>query len=214
MHRLIGCAVVATCLCLPAAGCIEVGELVYSIVNEGRDDSGAGGGGGDTLTSPAGGGDVPDSDTGAGPPPETANDDVPPPDEATADDDDTAAEDANEEGIPPLPEGGALVTNFSGLRVYDFEVGDGARPVRSDSVVVDYVGYLPDGTVFDSGEMVAFPLSGVIEGFAEGIEGMNEGGRRRLVIPPNLGYGTNGNPNAGIGGDDTITFDVTLHTVE
>ncbi len=113
-------------------------------------------------------------------------------------------------GLPPLPDGADLTTNPSGLQVYDFEVGTGAMPTASNTVRVGYVGYLPNGQIFDSNTMVNFPLGNLIQGFTEGVVGMKVGGMRRIVIPPDLGYGSNGNPGAGIGGTDIITFDVTL----
>ena len=127
--------------------------------------------------------------------------------------DDTDA-DGDESGIPRLPEGAELTSTDSGLQYYDFEVGAGQQPLIASTVTVDYVGYLEDGTVFDSGEAVQFNLGELIDGFAEGISTMQEGGRRRLIIPPELGYGPEGNPGAGIGGDDTIVFDVTLISVD
>lgn len=115
--------------------------------------------------------------------------------------------------LPPLPDGVTLTTTGTGLEVYDFTEGVGPLPARTDTVTVDYSGHLPDGTVFDSNMMIDFRLTGVIEGFAEGIEGMRVGGMRRIAIPPDLGYGSSGNPGAGIGGTDVITFDVTLHAI-
>lgn len=102
----------------------------------------------------------------------------------------------------------------SELRVYDFTVGDGAIATHGDTVVVHYTGVLPDGTVFDSsynrGEPFVFQLGTgqVIQGWDQGFDGMKVGGRRLLVIPPEMGYGPNGNgvipPNA------TLVFDVEL----
>ncbi|MCB9850675.1 MAG: FKBP-type peptidyl-prolyl cis-trans isomerase [Phycisphaerales bacterium] len=86
---------------------------------------------------------------------------------------------------------------------------------RADTVVVDYAGYIQEtGRQFDAGESSTFGLSGVIDGFAEGILGMRVGGMRRIIIPPDLGYGSNGNSGAGIGGEDVIVFDVTLHEIK
>lgn len=116
-------------------------------------------------------------------------------------------------GLPSLPAGAFLTTTASGLQVFDFTVGDGAMPVGANTVSVGYVGYLPDGRIFDSNSMISFPLGNLIDGFTEGVEGMRVGGVRRIVIPPELGYGPGGNPRAGIGGTDFITFDVTLHAI-
>ncbi len=119
----------------------------------------------------------------------------------------------DESAIPALPSDATIQTTASGLQFYDFEVGDGPSPSLSDSARLAYVGYLPNGNIFDSNPNTTFPLGGVIQGFAEGLEGMNAGGRRRIIIPPDLGYGSGGNPGAGIGGTDTIVFDVVLHEV-
>jgi hypothetical protein len=104
----------------------------------------------------------------------------------------------------------------SGLQVFDFAIGDGASPESlSDAVRVDYAGYIQEtGRQFDSGENTRFTLNGVIAGFGEGILGMNVGGRRRIIIPPDLGYGEAGNSRAGISGTDVIVFDVTLNSIE
>ena len=72
---------------------------------------------------------------------------------------------------------------------------------------------MPDGSIFDSNDDATFALTGVIDGFAEGLSGMQVGTRRRISIPPELGYGSGGLPQAGIGGTDTIVFDVLLKEI-
>jgi cyclophilin family peptidyl-prolyl cis-trans isomerase len=106
-----------------------------------------------------------------------------------------------------------IVTTDSGLQYQDVVVGDGASPTREDTVVVNYTGTLINGTKFDSGEDASFALSGVIEGFAEGIEGMNAGGKRRLTIPPELGYGDNP-PGDTIPPGAILIFDVELLEIQ
>ena len=120
---------------------------------------------------------------------------------------------SSDQDIPGLPDGAELTTTETGLQYYDFEVGDGESPTLENTVRLSYTGSLMDGTVFDSNEDAQFALSRVVDGFGEGVAGMNVGGHRLLVIPPDLGYGENGNANAGIGGDDTIVFDVTLFEI-
>lgn len=113
--------------------------------------------------------------------------------------------------MPSLPAGATPTTTASGLGFYDFELGDGATPVATDGVRVDYTGYLPSGEIFDSNTGTGFELMSVVAGFSEGIQGMQVGGTRRLILPADLGYGPQGgNPRAGIGAEDTIIFDVTL----
>ena len=106
------------------------------------------------------------------------------------------------------------MTSASGSEYFHFEMGDGQQPQISSTVTVDYVGFLEDGTVFDQGQAVQFNLGSVIDGFAEGITLMQVGGASRFVLPPELGYGSSGNPGAGIEGDVTIIFDVTLISLD
>ena len=116
-------------------------------------------------------------------------------------------------GIPELAPGAVLTATGTGLEVFDFKTGTGDTPTESNRTRLEYVGYLPNGDIFDSNSDATFAVTGVIDGFAEGILGMSVGGRRRIVIPPDLGYGPNGNPGAGISGTDTIVFDVLLKEI-
>ena len=103
----------------------------------------------------------------------------------------------------------------SGLKYEDLAVGDGELAVVGQTVRVHYTGWLTDGTKFDSsldrGDPFSFPLGGgrVIRGWDEGVQGMKIGGRRKLTIPPQLGYGA-----AGAGGvipsNATLVFEVEL----
>lgn len=104
-------------------------------------------------------------------------------------------------GAPAAPEAveqSQYTTTSSGLKYYDFEVGDGATAAAGNQVAVHYTGWLEDGTKFDSsidrGEPLLFALGvgQVIPGWDEGVTGMQVGGRRQLVIPANLAYGDRG----------------------
>lgn len=108
----------------------------------------------------------------------------------------------------------AMTQTPSGLRYRDVTVGDGPEAVTGVVVSAMYTGWLPDGTEFDSnagGEPIQFPLGTgyVIPGWDEGLAGMKVGGRRQLVIPPDLGYGPVGSPPA-IPPNSYLVFDVEL----
>ena len=107
------------------------------------------------------------------------------------------------------------ITTPSGLKYIDEVVGTGASPTSGQMVTVHYTGTLEDGTKFDSsvdrGQPFAFQIGvgRVIKGWDEGVMTMKVGGKRRLIIPPQLGYGARGAggvipPNA------TLIFDVEL----
>lgn len=103
----------------------------------------------------------------------------------------------------------------SGLLIADSVVGEGPQPENNAATVkVDYYGWFVDGREFDSshkrGIPAEFQLNKVVAGWTEGVSGMNVGGKRYLIVPPNLGYGTNGNPRAGIGPLDYLVFEVDL----
>jgi peptidylprolyl isomerase len=101
------------------------------------------------------------------------------------------------------------------LLTQDVVTGNGARVTPDDTVVqVRYTGTLyADGTVFDSSwkrgpAPVDFPLANVVPGFAQGVAGMRQGGRRVIVIPPALGYGPSA--DGPIPGGSTLVFVVDL----
>ena len=103
----------------------------------------------------------------------------------------------------------------SGLRYVDLVAGTGASPVAGDQVEVHYTGWLEDGKKFDSsldrGQPFVFPLGAgrVIRGWDEGVASMKVGGRRRLIIPPDLGYGNRGAGRV-IPPGATLVFEVEL----
>ncbi|ANA39943.1 MULTISPECIES: FKBP-type peptidyl-prolyl cis-trans isomerase [Geobacter] len=107
------------------------------------------------------------------------------------------------------------VTTASGLSYVDLVAGSGAAPVAGKPVKVHYTGWLENGTKFDSsvdrGEPFVFTIGAgeVIPGWDEGVMSMKVGGKRRLIVPPQLGYGA-----AGAGGvippNATLIFEVEL----
>ena len=114
------------------------------------------------------------------------------------------AENAKKEGVVTLP---------SGLQYQVIKEGNGRRPKTTDKVKCHYEGMLVDGTLFDSsiqrGEPATFPLNGVIKGWTEGLQLMQEGAKYRFFIPYHLGYGENG-AGASIPPFAALVFDVEL----
>jgi len=112
----------------------------------------------------------------------------------------------------------STTTTASGLVIEEMVLGEGAEAQAGQMVSVHYTGWLTNGTKFDSSvdrnESFDFPLGRghVIKGWDEGVAGMKIGGKRKLTIPPELGYGARGAggvipPNA------TLVFDVELLAV-
>lgn len=100
-------------------------------------------------------------------------------------------------------------------QIEDFIVGSGPAAKPGDNVSVHYTGTLVDGTKFDSsldrGQPFSFPLGAgrVIKGWDVGVAGMQVGGKRKLIIPPEEGYGPEGYPGL-IPPDSTLVFEVEL----
>jgi FKBP-type peptidyl-prolyl cis-trans isomerase FkpA len=107
----------------------------------------------------------------------------------------------------------------SGLKYIDVEVGEGPAAVSGREVTVHYTGTFPDGKKFDSSvdrnEPFVFKLGAghVIKGWDEGVAGMRIGGRRKLVVPAELGYGKRGAGGV-IPPDALLYFEVELLGVE
>jgi peptidylprolyl isomerase len=108
-----------------------------------------------------------------------------------------------------------MITTKSGLKYLDENVGDGAEAKKGDRVSVHYTGTLKSGKKFDSSrdrnEPFEFNLGAgeVIKGWDEGVAGMKIGGKRKLVIPAELGYGARG-AGASIPPNSELHFDVEL----
>jgi peptidylprolyl isomerase len=108
-----------------------------------------------------------------------------------------------------------VITSASGLQYEDLVVGTGAMPVEGQKVTVHYVGTLVNGKKFDSSRDRHQPfeftigVGQVIRGWDEGVLSMKVGGKRRLTIPPGLGYGAGG-AGAVIPPNATLIFEVEL----
>jgi peptidylprolyl isomerase len=109
---------------------------------------------------------------------------------------------------------GTEVTTPSGLKYSDLVVGNGESPKVGQTVTVNYIGSLEDGTKFDSSADQGRPLSfrigtgGVIKGWDEGLMTMKVGGKRRLTVPAKLGYGAVPRPK--IPANSTLIFEVEM----
>jgi FKBP-type peptidyl-prolyl cis-trans isomerase FkpA len=126
-----------------------------------------------------------------------------------------AAPKAAETQAAPATASAGAVTTASGLSYTDLVAGSGASPTSGKNVTVHYTGWLVDGKKFDSsvdrGEPFVFRIGAgeVIPGWDEGVMSMKVGGKRKLIIPAQLGYGA-----AGAGGvippNATLIFEVEL----
>jgi FKBP-type peptidyl-prolyl cis-trans isomerase FkpA len=123
---------------------------------------------------------------------------------------------------PRTVEGGtSVISGIDGnrggheLKIEDLVVGDGVEAKSGNAVSVHYTGWLTDGTKFDSsvdrGQAFGFTLGQgqVIRGWDEGVAGMKVGGKRKLTIPPDLGYGSRGAGGV-IPPGATLVFEVEL----
>ena len=117
---------------------------------------------------------------------------------------------------PGATDPGLQAVGNGGLMMRDLKVGTGPEVPPGGEVEVFYTGWLLDGTIFDSaaqrGEPISFALGRVVAGWQQGIPGMKVGGVRKLVVPPELGYGAKGQdkipPNA------TLVFEVQLVSIK
>jgi FKBP-type peptidyl-prolyl cis-trans isomerase FklB len=120
---------------------------------------------------------------------------------------DFLAQNKTREGVKTLP---------SGLQYQVLQQGKGKSPAKTDKVTTHYHGTLIDGTVFDSsyerGQPATFPVNGVIAGWTEALQLMQEGAKWRLFIPSDLAYGARG-AGDDIGPNAALIFDVELISV-
>jgi FKBP-type peptidyl-prolyl cis-trans isomerase FkpA len=112
-----------------------------------------------------------------------------------------------------------------GVKVTEIVAGSGPHPTKEDVVFLDYVGKLPNGTVFDQSNPVNLPVQGIlpegtpmpmtgtIKGFAEGMQRMQAGGKYELFIPADKAYGDAPPPGSPIPPDSDLTFEITVHAI-
>jgi FKBP-type peptidyl-prolyl cis-trans isomerase FkpA len=126
-------------------------------------------------------------------------------------------------GVDDFNAGAGLptITYPDGLKYIDLKAGTGAAVRTGDTAVVHYTGWFTSGVKFDSSRDrgTTFPVTigktSVVVGWTEGLPGMQVGGKRKLIIPPSLGYGASGqtDPNTGaviIPGNATLVFEIEL----
>ncbi len=107
--------------------------------------------------------------------------------------------------LPP-----ATIVMPSGLRIQTLKAGTGPTPAPDDAVLIDYVGRLATGKVFDQAQHAGMMVSNTVPGFAEALQQMRKGGTYRVWIPPQLAYGTEGAGDGTIPPNATLDFTITL----
>ena len=134
--------------------------------------------------------------------------------------------------FPPTPEGPRqapaaptpvdetkYVVTATGLKYFDHEVGTGATPASGQRVALDYTGWLANGKRYDSSLERDKPVTIIIgkgevmDGWDEGVMSMKVGGKRQLVVPPEVAFGQKGRPPA-VPPNETLTFEMHLVGVE
>lgn len=130
----------------------------------------------------------------------------------------SAKKEAAEQARKRREEDARATKNETGLKYIDLVVGEGPTPRKGQRVTVHYTGWLRDGTKFDSSHDRGSPFSfkigtgKVIDGWDEGVATMKVGGKRKLIIPPELGYGSRG--SGSIPANSELIFEVELLGVD
>jgi peptidylprolyl isomerase len=121
--------------------------------------------------------------------------------------------------VSPTPASSEIIKTASGLQYQDQVVGSGPAVKAGDTVSVHYTGWLEDGKQFDSsvgGAPFVFTVGAgqVIQGWDEGLVGMQVGGKRKLIIPSNLAYGSTGAGGGVIPPNAGLIFEVELQGIQ
>ena len=103
-----------------------------------------------------------------------------------------------------------IVTTPTGVRIQILKPGTGRSPGPDDAVLINYVGRLASGKVFDKADRAGMLVSGTVRGFAEALQHMAKGGTYRVWIPPQLAYGAAGAGDGAIPPNATLDFTITL----
>jgi FKBP-type peptidyl-prolyl cis-trans isomerase len=109
---------------------------------------------------------------------------------------------------PHLPPG--TIATASGLLIRMLKPGTGPSPGPDDAVLIDYVGRLATGKIFDQAQHAGMMVSNTVPGFAEALQHMRKGGTYRVWIPPQLAYGAHGTGDGTIPSNATLDFTITL----
>lgn len=110
--------------------------------------------------------------------------------------------------ITHLPRG--TIVTPSGVRIQTLKAGTGAVPGPDDAVLIDYVGRLKTGKIFDQAKRAAMQVSRTVPGFAEALQHMRKGGSYRATIPAQLAYGAAGAGDGAIPPNATLYFTINL----
>ena len=120
----------------------------------------------------------------------------------------------------PTPEPDNTKQMENGLKIQDLKVGTGQEVKAGDTITVNYVGALENGTVFDASAKHGGPatfqigVGDLIKGWDLGIPGMKIGGKRKLIVSPSLGYGSHNVGNGLIPPNSTLVFEVELLAIQ
>lgn len=122
---------------------------------------------------------------------------------------------SNEQYLADNADAEGVTVTKSGLQIQTVRSGEGKPPTDNDVAIISITGTLRDGTVFQEPASGPFPVSGGIPGFTEALKLMQKGGKYKIWIPSELGYGPNDIPDpktgeVGIPGDSVLIFDVEL----